>query len=335
MDERASVSDHKHEQSNWISLWHTKVPAKLRVFLWRLAKQSLPTTDVLHHRHIAASSSCGICGAVDSWRHSLLDCTMARCVWALADEDMLEHMCQMQDTNARNWLFTMIETLNHDQFTRMSVTLWAIWHARRKAIHEDLFQSPLSTHSFVDSFIAELHQSTKPKPASVRQGVAIPHVAWIAPSAGVAKLNVDAGVARSGLLGSAAAVARSATGEYLGASVVIHSGLSDPETLEALAVREGLNLAQDLQLPRITVASDCLSVVKALKEENLGSYSHIIREIQSSTSGFAETTIVHEGRSSNKEAHNLAQLGVTLPVGRHVWFIDPPDGVCIPRFLSY
>jgi hypothetical protein len=30
----------------------------------------------------------------------------------------------------------------HEQVTWMCVTAWAIWHARRKAIHEGLFQSP-------------------------------------------------------------------------------------------------------------------------------------------------------------------------------------------------
>jgi hypothetical protein len=34
----------------------------LRIFLWRLAKHSLPTVDTLHRRHIAPSSACGICG---------------------------------------------------------------------------------------------------------------------------------------------------------------------------------------------------------------------------------------------------------------------------------
>ena len=34
---------------------------------------------------------------------------------------------------------------------------------------------------------------------------------------------------------------------------------------------------------------------------------------------------MHESRSSNKEAHNLARLVLGMPPGRHVWFISPPD----------
>jgi hypothetical protein len=44
--------------------------------------------------------------------------------------------------------------------------------------------------------------------------------------------------------------------------------MTEPETLEAVAVREGINLALDINLPNIKVPTDCLMVAKASKEEN-------------------------------------------------------------------
>lgn len=71
----AASSDPMKEEKAWSNLWKQKLPPKLRVFAWRLAKQSLPTSDVAHHRHIADESTCLICGwGADLWRHSLLDC---------------------------------------------------------------------------------------------------------------------------------------------------------------------------------------------------------------------------------------------------------------------
>jgi hypothetical protein len=46
----------------------------------------------------------------------------------------------------------MMEKLKADDLVWVCVKLWAIWHARQKAIHEQIFQSPLSVHHFVDSF---------------------------------------------------------------------------------------------------------------------------------------------------------------------------------------
>ena len=167
-------------------------------------------------------------------------------------------------------MFEMIDTLTHDQLTRMCVTLWALWHARRKAIHEGIFQSPLSTHCFIESFLSELVQLKEKGEKNTPRGSTSNRSAWIPPPVGVAKVNVDAGVARKRERGAVAAVARDAQGNYLGASATLFEGLTDPEVLEALAVREGLNLAQDLILPRIRVASDCLSVIEAMKQPNLG-----------------------------------------------------------------
>jgi hypothetical protein len=87
LEERPSSSG-CNDQKHWTSLWKTKVPSNIRVFLWRLSHQSLPTGTVLYRRLMSDDSSCGLCHAPnDSWRHSLLECNMASSTWALIDED--------------------------------------------------------------------------------------------------------------------------------------------------------------------------------------------------------------------------------------------------------
>jgi hypothetical protein len=111
----------------------------------------------------------------------------------------------------------------------------------------------------VDSFLADLG-SSKPKPKVHREGKANPSSPkWIPPPTGVTKINVDAGVARDQKSGVIAAVARSASGEYLGASAVVVSGVADPKVLEILAVREGLCLADDLLIRRVRAIARMLS----------------------------------------------------------------------------
>ena len=61
---------------------------------------------------------------------------MARCVWALAPEDITEFIANVQEPHARGWLAAVFHALPHEDLTRVVVTLWALWHARRKAIHE-------------------------------------------------------------------------------------------------------------------------------------------------------------------------------------------------------
>ena len=159
LEGRSDSSNTESEEQSWCQLWKIQVPSKIRVFLWRLAQQSIPSADLLHHRQMATTSRCRICGNEDSWRHSLLECTMSRCVWALEEERLLSALSEVTEPDARRWIFTIMEKVSSSDFIRALVTLWAIWHARRKAIHENTFQSPAGTHLFVDRFISEISVS--------------------------------------------------------------------------------------------------------------------------------------------------------------------------------
>lgn len=104
----------------------------MRVFVWILAKMLLPTEEVRAHRNMATSDICTICNsASDTWRHALLECHMVRCVWTLADEELVEHMIMSGMDDARLWLFLLFDTLNQHDLARVLVILWAIWWARR------------------------------------------------------------------------------------------------------------------------------------------------------------------------------------------------------------
>jgi hypothetical protein len=59
---------------------------------------------------MAQSSSCPFCGCQDSWRHSLFECNMAKCVWVLQGEDLLEFINQHQHTDAYGWLHVWLKT---------------------------------------------------------------------------------------------------------------------------------------------------------------------------------------------------------------------------------
>lgn len=108
---------------------------------------------------------------------------------------------------------------------------------------------------FVAAFMLDLHILDKPAVIITRAPSSRP-TQWLPPSVSLAKINVDASVARSSGFGAVAAVSRDHAGVYSGASVIIvFRGITDPATLGALAVREALALTNDLNLRRIHIAS--------------------------------------------------------------------------------
>ena len=131
-----------------------------------------------------------MCGGLDSWKHFLIECHQTRCVWALQSEEIVDFISSTQQQDARGWLHEAMNSLSHGVLVKMVVTMWAIWYAKWKIIHENNYQSPLSTHCFVERFLADLTES-KPvqkewKPAQAKQP------GWIPPPPGFGKINVDA-----------------------------------------------------------------------------------------------------------------------------------------------
>lgn len=89
------------------------------------------------------------------------------------------------------------------------MTLWAIWTARRKTIHESVFQSPLGTKAFVDRYIKDLdmisslnrRQATTPAVGARSEARQVPSAAsrrWARPPQGYAKIKVDGGFSYGG-----------------------------------------------------------------------------------------------------------------------------------------
>ena len=148
--------------------------------------------------------------------------------------------------DARQWLANLIATLKHEEQVLVFVTLWSIWHARRKAIHEQIYQSPLTVRLFVDRFIADLSQINLTKVRNQTLAARPTEGGWIPPPSGWIKISVDAAIGKNTGRGLVAAVARDEMDAFVGASSLVFLGRTDAETLEALTCREVCALARDI-----------------------------------------------------------------------------------------
>lgn len=119
----------------------------------------------------------------------------------------MEHMIACNHEDARLWLGTMQDSISERDFTKILVTLWAIWWARRKAKHEEIF-SPLSTFAFIQNYLEQLDllpAKHKKRGTGLAKTV---NKRWLKGLEGVAKFNVDAAVSKNTKRGVSVAICR-------------------------------------------------------------------------------------------------------------------------------
>lgn len=64
-------------------LWKTKIPSKIKMFLWPVTRRSILTKDNLLRKGWKGAKECVYCGKTETIDHLFFDCSAARLVWTL------------------------------------------------------------------------------------------------------------------------------------------------------------------------------------------------------------------------------------------------------------
>ena len=64
-------------------LWKTRLPQKIKVFLWLVRNKKILTKDNLFKRHWQGNLDCIFCGLLESIDHLFFHCPVARFVWRI------------------------------------------------------------------------------------------------------------------------------------------------------------------------------------------------------------------------------------------------------------
>ena len=69
----------------WKKIWKLNAPQRIKMFLWRLGSNVLPTRENISHRLDILDTSCVLCKKeVESLHHLFFKCNIARALWFAA-----------------------------------------------------------------------------------------------------------------------------------------------------------------------------------------------------------------------------------------------------------
>ncbi|KAM6564548.1 hypothetical protein CsatB_024546 [Cannabis sativa] len=138
---------------------------------------------------------------------------------------------------------------------------------------------------------------------------------WCAPNANEIKVNVDASIFESNRDFGYGMVARDEHGFLVeGVSKLCH-GHVRPELAEAIGVREALSWIKNKQWTQVTLETDCLVVVQAIRNPTrmISLFGDVIRECQNLLVVLRGVSISFVKRSANLVAHKIARAAISYP----------------------
>lgn len=63
----------------WNQLWRTKIPHKVKIFLWRLCRNNIPVRNLLRGKGVRSTIMCPMCGSdIEQLLHIFFYCEYAQ-----------------------------------------------------------------------------------------------------------------------------------------------------------------------------------------------------------------------------------------------------------------
>ncbi|KAJ1383973.1 Ribonuclease H-like superfamily [Sesbania bispinosa] len=313
MNINIAASSHSAPMDLWKHIWELKTPQKIIFFLWRACTNALPTAANLSKKGLPIGPNCPICQAeIETIEHTLLLCPWTTPVWFGSQFQWLPTPNNF--TRFDTWILGKFNQLQQDKasfhynLALIANILWSIWKQRNNHTFRDSNPDPTQT------LIQANHLHTKFWAANVTLQQVGPQVPqslrapgrWRNPPLGVIKCNSDAAWSPTGMRGASAFLGRDHRGILLLGQMRILPIFSSLAA-EALALRDAVLAAYNLDWEKVLFESDNLQLIEACRgERSLSGVQHIIDDIRTIASGFIHSGFTWVKREGNSPAHLLA-----------------------------
>uniref|UniRef100_A0A2N9EQ08 Reverse transcriptase domain-containing protein n=1 Tax=Fagus sylvatica TaxID=28930 RepID=A0A2N9EQ08_FAGSY len=307
----------------WKTIRASRVPAKVKTFLWKACHESLPTKAGLFRRRVIPHPYCDHChGAIEDTLHALWSCPVLAQVW----QSSSEFAALLKNSHhSYNGLVRQVMSLaSHLLIETFAMTCWLLWNTRNKS----RLQLPSEEYRNIWSRAQILlHEHI-----SVSQTVTIvnpchTHVKWKPPIHHLYKVNFDGAFSKETNEGGIGVVIRDQAGLPIATLSQKLPATHSIEMTEALAARRAILFTKEVGLTNAVFEGDAENIIRDLgSSETLHSaYGLVIEDAKSMLLDFQAYSVSHTRRSGNMVAHALARRANQCQ-NVLVWMEDvPPD----------
>jgi hypothetical protein len=120
-------------------LWKSKIPLKIKIWLWLIWHNAIATKDNLLKRNWTGSPSCLFCFTHETILHLFFTCTAAKFLWSMVGTAVGAHNRPGSFAQYFWWMPNHSNVSRNVQIVGLAAICWAIWKARNKACFEKIY----------------------------------------------------------------------------------------------------------------------------------------------------------------------------------------------------
>ena len=297
---------------------------KIKHFVWRACNEALPTKTNLHHRHVMDSDICDLCGELPTDTvHALWSCKDIACVWSSLE--WFHQSVPVRPMNFRELLARFMPSQDEYKAKIFAIAGWCVWN-RCNAIHFNQAVRPVDSickeaSNILQEFLHVREVKLSPSCPQVLQQ-------WQPPNPNIYKVNFDAAVFQASNLVGVGVIVRDNQGDPIGALTMPIPINQSVAKLETLACQRAVQLALEIDLTRVVVEGDFVTVIEALNNGTgqFANYGNVLGDIRFQSACFQHVEFKYISRVYNSIADALAKKASSV-VGLQVWLEDLPDDI--------
>lgn len=258
-----------HSDILWTTLWQLNVLPKVKVFLWKLLWQRLPTTALLSTISRVPPSPCKICGEDDDeLSHIFFKCSFARRYWSFVQTKLGYRFKFFDEWHAGCWLKEgdqLERPSKHHLLSFIGSSLWGLWTNRNEAIFNNHCYAIKVIYCRTLETVLELRNAQTPLANHGQNQSAEDYTIASNHDATNATITCDASWSAHQDKAGIGFLIRLPAGQIEEAMLTVHASSAFEGELHAIML--GLQKARALGLQDITITSDCLAAIKVLRKD--------------------------------------------------------------------
>lgn len=255
----AGPSSNRATEQFWKTFWSLPIPSKVKIFVWKGFNNGLPVGSEMIRRFGLQKFPCSFCNYHNETPiHLFKECWWLRALWNVLQLDP-SHL-DIPFTCFADWIFYLSLVLSYEDFMKSVIMFWYTLFNRNLRSHGDEGMEIHNTAVHVRLFLSRVHISSSVYNTHAQAS----YISWKLPPNDYVKINCDGAWRSLDDLAGIGVICRDQHGVVIALQSVALRNIGSCLELEGLALKQGMMIAEKLNLDKVIFETDNTRVAEFL-----------------------------------------------------------------------